>query len=321
MTRRRSPAGGKETGMKVWHHNDLDGRAAAAVVAKWWRSGMPGTEADGCVSFEELDYKDRAPIGTVKAGELVVIVDFSLTPATMAELLTRTENVIWIDHHATAAGYHYGRALRGVRDFKDKGWSGCELAWAHFFGGEIPEALLLVGDYDSWRMERKPRCLQFHEGMKLRRHGPTDPIWDRLFCTEHIGREVEVRDICRDGAAAMSYQDQYCEEFRGTFGFATMIDGIRAYACNLYRFGSPAFGERMREFPVCIAFAFDGRRWTVSLYSESVDVGAICKKFGGGGHKGAAGFVTETLPFGPEFAVCAAEESQSGSSNRKDGAG
>ena len=39
--------------------------------------------------------------------------------------------------------------------------------------------------------------------------------------------------------------------------------------------------------------------WNVSLYStkEDVDCGAICKSFGGGGHKGAAGFQVKELPF------------------------
>lgn len=39
--------------------------------------------------------------------------------------------------------------------------------------------------------------------------------------------------------------------------------------------------------------------WNVSLYStkEDVDCGAIAKAFGGGGHKGAAGFQCKDLPF------------------------
>ena len=40
-------------------------------------------------------------------------------------------------------------------------------------------------------------------------------------------------------------------------------------------------------------------KWTISLYSqgESVDVSVIAKAHGGGGHKGAAGFRAEELPF------------------------
>ena len=39
--------------------------------------------------------------------------------------------------------------------------------------------------------------------------------------------------------------------------------------------------------------------WNVSLYStkDTIDCGAIARSFGGGGHKGAAGFTTKGLPF------------------------
>lgn len=41
------------------------------------------------------------------------------------------------------------------------------------------------------------------------------------------------------------------------------------------------------------------RKWNVSLYStkSDIDCGAIAKNFGGGGHKGAAGFQCDKLPF------------------------
>jgi nanoRNase/pAp phosphatase (c-di-AMP/oligoRNAs hydrolase) len=46
-------------------------------------------------------------------------------------------------------------------------------------------------------------------------------------------------------------------------------------------------------------FVYDGRMFTVSVYSTNpnIDCGAICKKYGGGGHKGAAGFQCKELPF------------------------
>lgn len=44
---------------------------------------------------------------------------------------------------------------------------------------------------------------------------------------------------------------------------------------------------------------FVGRYWRVSLYSTKpeVDCGAIAKLLGGGGHRGAAGFICEKLPW------------------------
>jgi nanoRNase/pAp phosphatase (c-di-AMP/oligoRNAs hydrolase) len=44
-------------------------------------------------------------------------------------------------------------------------------------------------------------------------------------------------------------------------------------------------------------FSFDGDEWIISLYSRNIDVSEIAKKYGGGGHKGAAGFHCKDLPF------------------------
>ena len=40
-------------------------------------------------------------------------------------------------------------------------------------------------------------------------------------------------------------------------------------------------------------------KWTVSMYStrEDVECGEVAVKYGGGGHKGAAGFQCDKLPF------------------------
>ena len=40
-----------------------------------------------------------------------------------------------------------------------------------------------------------------------------------------------------------------------------------------------------------IPFRFDGKEWSYSLYTtKDIDCSALAKKYGGGGHKKAAGF-------------------------------
>ena len=54
-----------------------------------------------------------------------------------------------------------------------------------------------------------------------------------------------------------------------------------------------------RSYDIMITFVFTGKHWVVSMYNDNgnVDVGAIAKKYGGGGHKAASGFKVEKLPF------------------------
>jgi len=269
----------------VYHHNDADGRASAAIVgnALW----------DEPVIFVECDYKDRFNFGTVEAGDRVVIVDFSFKPEDMAQIMARTSNVIWCDHHKTAAAYGY--AVPGVRDFSEKGAAGCEVTWQHFHPSEkCPYWITLLGDYDAWRLKEAPECLQFYEGLKLCDQSPRTGIWRDL-----LNGSRSISEALQAGRIAIVYRDMYCAEIRKSFGYETEIGGHRAYALNAFRFGSPGFGEAFAQYPVCIAYIHNGKCFTVSLYSETVDVGEIAKNHGGGGHKGAAGFVCEILPFVP----------------------
>lgn len=266
----------------VYHHNDNDGRCAAAIV------GMCNRDSD--VLYREMDYKDVPDFSYVKPEDEVYIVDFSFKPEVMDKLRAFTSHVHWCDHHVTAKEYGYDD-IPGVRDFSEKGLSGCECTWKYLMKGEaIPLALQLLGDYDAWRLEHRPDCFLFYEGLKLNDTRPVTGFWGRV-------DDKMVGTILSAGKTAMQYRDNYCTGLRNTFGYETELDGYRAYALNAYMLGSGAYADKFKEFQLCIAYIHDGAKFTVSLYSENVDVSEIAKKHGGGGHKGAAGFVCNEIPW------------------------
>jgi oligoribonuclease NrnB/cAMP/cGMP phosphodiesterase (DHH superfamily) len=279
--------------MIVIHHNDLDGECAAAIANRWSSENLAREGGSEAVTFIEMDYKKPSPIDQIPEGEMVVILDFSFQPEDMKKILKKTENVVWCDHHATAQAFGYD--LPGERDFSPKGLSGCELAWKYFFpGAPTPEAVVLLGDYDAWRLNRAPISLQFNEGMKMEDHRPQSQIWDSLF-----RGSTKINDIVGNGRIAIAYRDAYCKALREHHSYETVLDGKTACVLNVAEFGSAAFGDQLQAYPMCIAFIYDGDQYTVSLYSETIDVSVIAKKHGGGGHKGASGFVCDKLPFKP----------------------
>jgi oligoribonuclease NrnB/cAMP/cGMP phosphodiesterase (DHH superfamily) len=280
--------------MIVFHHNDADGRCAAAIVKHWFDTASTPSMEHSCFKAVEMDYKDKPPLGSIDPYDTVVIVDFSFKPEDMKTIMATTKmGVVWCDHHKTAKDYDYGREIAGVRDFTDKGLCGAELTWKFFFPEKhMPYWLTLLGDYDAWRMTHREECLAFYEGLKLCVQDPEYGIWHALLKEEHLWDKI--RD---EGKICIFYRDNYCGEMRKSFGFETVIGGQKAYALNTYRFGSQGFGEKAKEYPICISFVYDGKQFTVSLYSETVDVSTIAKSFGGGGHKGAAGFICKELPF------------------------
>jgi oligoribonuclease NrnB/cAMP/cGMP phosphodiesterase (DHH superfamily) len=276
--------------MKVYSHNDADGRTSAAIVAKYY-----GYSAHD-IEFIEMDYKKEVEVEKIFPGEKIFIVDFSFKPEVMREVRKRTSDIVWIDHHESCRDYDYYRDnLSGLRDLTNKGPSGCELTWQYFFKGDnyVPPAVMLIGDYDSWRLE-DPDSLKFYEAMKTIDCSPLSDEWKTLLGNLSLNRIHELIDV---GGYIIHYRDNYCRDIIDMFGYETEIDGIKAYATNLYRFGSPGFLEKFEQYPICISYIYDGEKFTVSLYSREINVMEIAKKYKGGGHFSAAGIVCKELPF------------------------
>ena len=85
--------------------------------------------------------------------------------------------------------------------------------------------------------------------------------------------------------------------YRKKYGWETNFEGHRCLAQGIYEFGSTVFGNDYKIYDICISYEYTGKNWIVSMYSQKIDVGKIAQKYGGGGHKGAAGFVCDKLPF------------------------
>lgn len=269
---------------KIYHHNDNDGRAAAAIA---YRSEMVNRQAE----LIEMDYKTPVPIEGIQPGEHIIILDFSFKPDVMDQVLARTSNVTWIDHHATAMEYDYGRVLKGTRT---ESYSGCELAWIYFCKPDIPMpcSIRLIGDRDKWANKLGDMTAQFNEGIKMFSHGPADPIWDDL-----LGKEKSLQQIIDLGKAAILYRNNFCLEYMKLCGYQTTFEGLNCLAVNLYSLGSETFGPLFEQFDACLTYVHDGTKFQVSMYSHTRDVKDIAVKYGGGGHPRACGWVCDTLPF------------------------
>jgi len=83
--------------------------------------------------------------------------------------------------------------------------------------------------------------------------------------------------------------------FEDSKGEKTIGEEHKLFICiNKERFNPINFGIDYHKdgYDGCACFHFDGTHWCFSLYNDNglVDCSQIAKQFGGGGHKGAAGF-------------------------------
>ncbi len=287
--------------MKIYFHNDLDGRCAGAIAYRALRDRNKGVK----IELIELDYKDEIKVKEIDLCELIVIVDFSFRPEIMEKVLLLTKAVIWIDHHKTAFEYKYSVELDGLRDNK---FSGCELTWKYLVPDtQIPRAVELIGDKDKWAWKYGEHTANFNMGMKLYYHQPMSIIWDELFPYSttplHFGKtghdtHRKIQKIEEEGKICVQFRDMFCFDYAKSYGFETEFKGYKCFALGIYMFGSEAFGNKMNAYDICLSFAYLGDNWIVGLYSDKdIDVSKIAQKYGGGGHSKAAGFVCKELPF------------------------
>jgi hypothetical protein len=248
-------------------------------------------EKDEKIRVLEMDYKDPVQFDIIKEREWVFILDFSLRPADFEKLKNITPNIVWIDHHETAMLYPYNvPELRGMRD---AAYSGCELSWLFFCPKDkTPHAVKHIGDRDTWAWKYGETTAKVCEGIKIFPHSPDQPIWDDL-----LGRAKGFNAVAEAGQIALKYKAQFCRDYLKLCSYETNFEGYPCLAINLFSLGSETFLEKFNEYPICICYVHNGRKFQVSLYSKLVDLRDIATKYGGGGHKFAAGFVCETLPF------------------------
>lgn len=275
----------------LYHKADLDGLCSGALVKLYEKD----CQMVGIDYGEKYDFPDPNTVSKI------YLVDFSFQPIEkMQELADHIgrDKVVWIDHHKSAIEEAQRTGLNTLPGVREIGKAGCELTWEHLYGGPMPEAVALLGRYDVWDLQN-PDVLPFQYGMRSKIQGVNDPIWTSLL-DHDCEAFTATKKILDQGRSILEYVKLDNEKYLASCGFESQLEGHTAIVLNRLA-SSQAFEGSYdpAKHDMMIAFVRKNAAWRVSLFSTKpeVDCSAIAKKHGGGGHKGAAGFVCESLPF------------------------
>lgn len=274
--------------MKCFYHSaDLDGHCSGAIV----KMAFPKCELIG------INYGDKFPWEDIRIEETVFMVDFSLQPFGDMLRLAQQCELIWIDHHKSAIEEAHKVGFLARQQILEDGIGACALVWDHCFPGQDrPKFVKLLAEYDVWN-HTNTWTLPFQWGMRLKVTLPdkSPGLWDSLQRIENVVRIVD------EGNIVLQYVAQDNRKYLDACGFDTELDGLRCIAINRMLTNSQMFDSAWdpKKYDAMLTFGFRKGQWTVSLYStkDDVDVSVIAKNRGGGGHKGAAGFQCDQLPF------------------------
>ncbi len=267
----------------IYHSRDLDGYTSGAILK------MKFPEA------ELIGYDYGQPIPWIDKGEDIILVDVSFPMVDLFDMAANSKSMVWIDHHASAIKDYEACDIVPVRleVVLMDGIAACELAWNWAFPDrELPVAVRLLGQYDTWRNQNKEFwdrfVLPFQYGMRTICNSPETFPMDIMKYIEVF----ELNEIINIGNIILVYQsEQDAKSCENAFEFDWK--GYRIIAKNGGSFNSNAFKAvyNPEKHDIMMPFKFTGKYWVFSLYTEKdIDCSALAKSMGGGGHKKAAGF-------------------------------
>lgn len=274
-----------------FYHRDIDGMCSAAIVYRF--------SSKKC-DLIDINYGEEFPWEKLDGRDTVYMVDFALQPFKEMVRLQKLCNskgakLVWIDHHIESLNEakKFGFKCDGLR--KD-GLAGCELTWHYLYPKKpMPRAVYFAGRFDVWD-HSDSKVLPVHYSMESMNLSPSLNVWDTLLNKNQDQFDEEVRI----GKKIMAWVDNFNKERMLELAFPLEFEGLKCIAANSSMRSSEAFKSVSDGYDAILKFEWGNTGiWTISLYGlgRNVDVGKICSKYGGGGHKSAGGFQCKKLPF------------------------
>jgi len=258
----------------IYHKNCADGLSAAAVV---YESNRQMEEAD----FFPMHYGDAEP-AELAAGDTLYIVDFSLPTLVMSKLAKTWHKIVVLDHHESAVRkYENWVCPANVELVFDMKKSGAVLAWEYFNPkATTPFTVVLVQDRDLWQWAYEDTAA-FSAALSLGKQNVAS-YYSMLFL-----RDFE--QMLAAGKAIVQYQKDlvakvYTEKRVVIAGYSVPIVNTTTLISEV--------GEKLakaKDFAVMFFIKDDEVILSFRSKSYGKNVAEIAEKFGGGGHKHAAG--------------------------------
>lgn len=282
------------TVLVIYHANCMDGFAAAWTARRYLGPDHTYLPHSHGQPFDPTMCKDRE----------VFLLDYSFKRPMMEKIRDTSSRLIVIDHHKTAASELEGFFLRPNDTLVfSMEHSGSYLSWCYFNHNDwdgksesrewVPQFIQYIQDRDLWRYAL-PDSRSINDAIAS--YPMTWDSYEELYdrCEWLEGR----RELDKEGGAIGRYKDQYVN-FLASMAVEVSIGGYQVLASNVSgNLTSEVAGALStgRTFGAAYYRAKEGH-WVYSLRSRDggVDVSEVAKSYGGGGHRNAAGFQSQTL--------------------------
>lgn len=274
----------------MYHRNCFDGMAAAWVCWREFGDGAKYIPVNYGDDFTNL-YQDCYENANIN--DRYVIVDFSFPRDLMELIASKAESIIVLDHHQTAQ-----KNCEGLDFCKfDMNESGASLAWKYFNPNQpMPWLVQYIADRDLWKfqMDGSEAINAFIQSFPMN-------IQEYNLLAQKLNSTGGLEDAALGGASILRYKNQNIQ-IGANNAWEGTIAGHRIHIANATMLFSEIGNELCKRFPNEAFSAYftirpDGRvQWGLRSIGD-FDVSEVAKRYNGGGHRNAAGFIREEINF------------------------
>lgn len=278
----------------IYHGNCVDGFTAA-----WIAESVLSQDQD--TKLYAATYPDPPPFDLIDQNTRVYILDFSYSWEDTLAICDTAAFVVVLDHHKSAIeglqGFKHPKCQLLLDTFK----SGAGLAWKWFYPGvDMPDLVARVQDRDLWKFEYED-SKNVNEAIFSRPYSLE--TWDAM-------AKMPIADLEKEGEALKRKKDKEVAEFIEKHSKEMVLGNCKVMSCNLPYFYASECGHKLLQdypdYPFAVTYYLSGNEVIFSLRSDDtkMDVSLIAKRFGGGGHRNAAGFKLPAQKFYDQNGQC-----------------
>lgn len=283
----------------IFHRGCLDGYSGFFIAH------MSGKLTKDVIIYPDVPSTKKIPPGI--ENKRIIIIDVAYKNDVLKEIFKYAQSVVFIDHHITIRD-DINNLIKTIDKSKytiiyDEKYCGATLAWKYFYPRhKYPLFLDYVQDNDTgtWVLaDTKPFILALKSYYMLSTEKKNINKWFRLLNKEHVdylieqGKIIEKYNIHLLGVSVRNHSKERFPSIKVFNKYSNYFKKAGQYTVLVFNgFNNPSVSElgeealKRYEGDFCIMWVLnlDRKEYILSMRSKNVDVGSICKLFGGGGH-------------------------------------
>lgn len=278
----------------VYHSPCPDGTCAAWIVQQFHALKDMKIELFPCRAgcIPEIEIKHFT-------GKKIIFVDICPSTEYILKLAKICNYIEIIDHHKTnfEKFLELEKIPENISCNFDMNFSGCQLTWKYFFSEVEPWFVSYIGDRDIWKFAL-PNTNEYFSGMmeenlmnlegfqKLYNNRDNNEFIDNVYTSGK--KALEFKEKCIQNV--LKYNKLHCNYKNYNIWLYSCTKDLTSDVGNRlmkYKFKD----ETLPDFTVGWIYDVESDEFFISMRSidDKQDVSKICKEFGGGGHRNAAG--------------------------------